>query len=84
MVVIFAIVCHGELEAGINAPPVHQHGAGAALPMVATFLRTGDVQTLAAKSSPVTLGSSFRSCRRPFIVREQFTVDASELVCVQS
>ena len=36
-----------EAEAGVHAPSIHQDGAGAALPVIATFLRAGQIQMLA-------------------------------------
>jgi hypothetical protein len=37
----------GEAETGIYAPAVHMHSAGAALTMIATFLRAGESNGLA-------------------------------------
>ncbi len=34
----------GERETGEHAPPVHQHGAGTALPVVAALLRSGEAE----------------------------------------
>ena len=42
-----ALMRDRETEAGINSPAIHQDGAGAALSVVATFFRPGQVQTLA-------------------------------------
>ncbi|GJE44725.1 hypothetical protein AEGHOMDF_3915 [Methylobacterium soli] len=42
-----ALMHHGERQAGIDAPPVHDHRAGPALTVVAALLRAGQVQVLA-------------------------------------
>ena len=39
-----AVMHEGEREAGVHAPPVHVHGAGAALTVIATFLRAGEFE----------------------------------------
>jgi hypothetical protein len=38
------LVHHREGEAGIDAPSVHVHGAGAALPVIASFLRAEEAE----------------------------------------
>ena len=38
-----------EAEAGINPPAIHQNGARAALAVIATFFRTGEMQMLAQR-----------------------------------
>ena len=42
-----AVLHHGEREARIDAPPVEQHRAGAALAVVATLLGSGQVEMVA-------------------------------------
>src|SRR3954452_15369719 len=42
-----AAVHDREGEAGVVAPAVDEHGAGAARPLVAAFLRAGEVEVLA-------------------------------------
>src|SRR5947209_18452995 len=44
-----AAVHDGEREAGVVAPAVDEDGAGAARALVATFLRTGEVEVLAQR-----------------------------------
>jgi hypothetical protein len=36
-----ALVHNGERQAGIDPPPIHQHGTGTALAVIAAFLATG-------------------------------------------
>ena len=43
------LVCDGEREAAIDAPPVEQDGAGSALPVVAAFLGAGESEPLAQR-----------------------------------
>ena len=46
----FGAVLHdGEREAGIDPPPVHQHGARAALAVIATLLGAGQVEMVAQR-----------------------------------
>ncbi len=42
-----AVETHREGETGIDPLPVHEHGAGAALPAVAALLGSGQVEALA-------------------------------------
>ena len=42
-----AVVHDGERQARVDAPPVDQHGARAALAVIAAFLRAGQVEMLA-------------------------------------
>ena len=44
---LVAFVDEGETQAGIESPAIHQHGAGAALAVVATFLRACQLQMFA-------------------------------------
>src|ERR1044071_1237617 len=46
---LLAAVHDREGEAGVVAPPVDQHGAGAACALVAPFLRAGEVEVLAQR-----------------------------------
>jgi len=41
------LMCDGEREAAVHAPTIKQDGTGAALPVVAAFLRTGKPKVLA-------------------------------------
>ena len=47
VVMLVALVHHGEGQAGIDAPAVHQHRAGAALAVVAALLGAGEAQVFA-------------------------------------
>src|SRR5438067_4366415 len=42
-----AVMNNRETQTGINSPAIHQHCAGAALAMIASFARAGEVQLLA-------------------------------------
>ncbi len=44
---VIALVHHGEGQAGIDPPAVDQHRAGAALAVVAAFLRTREADVFA-------------------------------------
>ena len=44
---LVAFHSRGEKETGIHPPAIDEHGAGAALAMVAAFLRAGEVEMLA-------------------------------------
>ena len=44
---LVAFMRDSETEAGIDAPPVHQHRARATLAVVASFLRAGEMQPFA-------------------------------------
>ena len=46
---LVAFVRDREAEAGINAPAIHEDGARTALAVIATFLRTGEMQMLAQR-----------------------------------
>ena len=46
---VVAFVHDGEGEAAVDPPAVDQHGAGAALSMIAAFLGAGQVQVLAQR-----------------------------------
>ena len=43
---LVAFMHHREAEAAVDAPPVHEDGAGAALAVVATLLRAGQADML--------------------------------------
>ena len=47
VVTVRAVFHHRQCQAGIDAPAVEQHGAGAALALIAAFLRAGEVEVLA-------------------------------------
>src|SRR5262249_24905536 len=42
-----AVLHHRKGEAGIDPPPVRQHGAGAALPVIASLLGAGQIEMIA-------------------------------------
>ncbi len=44
---LIAFVRHRQREARIDAAPVYQHGARAALAVIASFFRAGELQPLA-------------------------------------
>src|SRR5207244_8421356 len=46
---IGAVLHNGECETGIDPPPVQQHGARAALAMIAALLRAGQVEMVAQR-----------------------------------
>ena len=60
---VVALVHHGEREAGVDAPAVDQHGAGAALPVVAALLGAGQMEVFAQcveqRRARVELSGSF-------------------------
>ena len=55
----------GEGEAAIDAPPVEQDGAGAALPMVAALLGAGDSEPLAQRVQQRRAGIDGQPMRCP-------------------
>src|SRR5262249_30309128 len=44
-----AVVHHREREAGIDSPAIHEHGARAALAVIASLLRSGEVEMFAER-----------------------------------
>jgi hypothetical protein len=52
-------------EARIDAPPVNEHGAGAALALIAAFFRPGQVQMLAQQVKERRAGIEHEGMTRP-------------------
>ena len=73
-----AVVADGERQAGIDAPAVDQHGAGAALAAVAALLGAGEVEPLAQQVEQRHARIVER--RRP--LRTPFTVSVMDRVMV--
>ena len=59
---LVALVHDRERQAGVDAPAVDQHRAGAALAVVAALLGAGECRCSRRASSSVVRGSSSRSC----------------------
>jgi hypothetical protein len=59
-----ALVHDGQRQAGVDALAVHQHGAGAALPVVAALLGAGQVQVLAQGVEQARAVVEFQRVRR--------------------
>ena len=49
MTIVVALVHHGEREARVDPPAVDEHGARAALAVVAALLGAGQVEVLAQR-----------------------------------
>ena len=49
VVISILLVHHRKGEAGVDAPPVHVHRAGAALPVIAALLGAGQAEILAQR-----------------------------------
>ena len=64
-----ALVHHGERQAGVDAPAVDQHRAGAALAVVAALLGAGEAEVLAQRVEQRVRGSSVRRCAAPLTSR---------------
>ena len=57
---LVAFVHHGKREATIHASAVYVNRTGAALPVIAAFLCSGEMDSLAKVSSSVARGSRLR------------------------
>ena len=66
---LVALVHDGERQARVDAPAVDQHGAGAALPVVAALLGAGQVQMLAQRVEQRRPRVQLEGRTRPLTVR---------------
>ena len=70
-----AVVHHGERQAGVDPAAVDQHGAGAALSVVAALFRAGSARCSRKASSRVVRESNVRSWSLPLMAMRTGIID---------
>ena len=70
-----AFVHHGERQAGRDAPAADDHGAGAALALVAALLAAGEMQVLAQRVEQRGPRVEFELRGLPFTVNDTLAMD---------